>query len=488
MTANDMTTRDAAQTGALPKSAVWSRSQSHRSVEGGAGARSLTSEHTNHTSSPATSGGRPKRPPLPQAEKACEEVRSKTMNTHTTHELAAGVAHTGGSGGGRAVWQEELPCGVETTRRTAADRGMVAGRPPRPDEFLRCAGRAVLVTACAGGADRRGGRPVGVHPSGRTREAGARGWTPTRRSPLPAHTTTRVERRGGLPTGIHPCRLDFAPRPGAAGWTSTSDVRPAFLSSFHTRHGAAGRTPTLDVRPAALPLAPEDRFGVCEQHPLPLALRPQTFDLVAQDLDVLQRLEGGNQTFLLRAVLPRRREEQELLVGVDVEVHLPARTPARTAAAPRLLTGRRLLRWVTGQGGLRRRGLGELHGNGLDMLARRSLIHDVLFDRPRLRRRLNWLNGRDCRRHRRSLRRDRRRRLDLFDSRRRRIVGEVFVGVGRPRDDAALVPALESELPVLVELVALARLLRPRIGFGLVSLESVHCRTEALRPARASIA
>src|SRR5579884_836837 len=254
MTANDMTKRDAAQTAALPKSAVWSRLQSRGLVDGRAGARSLTSERTDHTSSPATSGGRPKRLPLTRAERTCEEA--KAMNTHTQHEL---------------------PAGGGTARRTAAASGKVAGRPPRPDELERHAGRAVLVTACACGTDGRGGRPAGVHPSSRTSEAGAKGWTPSRRSPLPARAAIGADRGGGLPKRIHPSR---PPRHGTAGWTPTSDVHSAFLPQSESRHGAAGWTPTADVhstfrpsthtrtgagrtptpdgRPASLPLAPED--------------------------------------------------------------------------------------------------------------------------------------------------------------------------------------------------------------------------------------
>src|SRR5581483_4522896 len=301
MTANDMTNRDAAQTAALPKSAVWSRLQSRGLVDGRAGARSLTSERTDHTSSPATSGGRPKRLPLTRAERTCEEA--KAMNTHTQHELAAGVALTGGSGGGCAVWHDGLPGGGGTARRTAAASGKVAGRPPRPDELERHAGRAVLVTACACGTDGRGGRPAGVHPSSRTSEAGAKGWTPSRRSPLPARAAIGADRRGGLPKRIHPSR---PPRHGTAGWTPTADVHSALLPRPRARTGA-GRTPTPDGRPAFLPLAPEDCLGVREQHALALALGPQPLDLVAQDLDVLQRLEGRDQTFLLRTECERQR-------------------------------------------------------------------------------------------------------------------------------------------------------------------------------------
>src|SRR5207248_678989 len=208
--------------------------------------------------------------------------------------------------------------------------------------------RAVLVTAWCSGTERRGGRPNGVHldPSGRTSAAGAKGWTLEWCSPLPARPTIKAERRGGIPVRIHPSAAHT--RSGAAGWTSTSDVRPAFRPFGYTRTEAAGWTSTPDVQPALLPLAPEDRFGVCEQHTLPLALRPQPLDLVAQDLDVLQRLQGGDQTFLLRAVLARGREQEQFFVGIDVEVHLPAGPTARPAAALRFLPGRRL-RWAAGE-------------------------------------------------------------------------------------------------------------------------------------------
>ena len=74
MTANDMTNRDAAQIAALPKSAVWSQLQSRGVLEGGA-FRSLTSERTQNTSSPAMGGGHPKRLPLGRPETMCEEVK-----------------------------------------------------------------------------------------------------------------------------------------------------------------------------------------------------------------------------------------------------------------------------------------------------------------------------------------------------------------------------------------------------------------------------
>ena len=88
MNANDMTNRDAAQIAALPKSAVWSQLQSRGLLVGGAGLRSLTSERTEHTSSPAMGGGHPKRLPLGFPERTCEEVR-ETMRKHTKHGSAA---------------------------------------------------------------------------------------------------------------------------------------------------------------------------------------------------------------------------------------------------------------------------------------------------------------------------------------------------------------------------------------------------------------
>src|SRR5579884_1831242 len=157
MTANDMTNRDAARTAALPKSAVWSQLVSEGVRGGGAGVRSLTSELTEHTSSPATSGGHPKRLPLDGPGRACEEV--ETMKRHTTHGSAAGVTSRD-LGGGRAVWQEELRSGVDSPR-PAAHGGAVAGAPLRTGGLSGHAGRAVLVTACPGGSERRGGLPRG---------------------------------------------------------------------------------------------------------------------------------------------------------------------------------------------------------------------------------------------------------------------------------------------------------------------------------------
>src|SRR6478735_9894035 len=106
MTADDMTNRDAAQIAALPKSAVWSQLGSDGVLAGGAGSRPLTSGRTDHTSSPATSEGRPKRLSLAGSGRTCEEVR-ETMRKHTKHWSAAGVALTGGVGGARAVWHDE---------------------------------------------------------------------------------------------------------------------------------------------------------------------------------------------------------------------------------------------------------------------------------------------------------------------------------------------------------------------------------------------
>src|SRR3954451_9965716 len=102
MTADDMTNRGTAQTAALPKSAVWSQLGSDGVLAGGAGSRPLTSGRTDHTSSPATSEGRPKGLSLARSGRTCEEVR-ENMNKHTKHGFAAGVALTGGLGGGRAV-------------------------------------------------------------------------------------------------------------------------------------------------------------------------------------------------------------------------------------------------------------------------------------------------------------------------------------------------------------------------------------------------
>src|SRR2546421_178257 len=147
MTANDMTNRDPAQTAALPKSAVWSRLLSRGVLDGGAGSRSLTSERTDHTSSPATGGGHPKRLSLGRRWSACEEVRS-IMSKHTKHGSVTGVSLWGDFGGGRAVWQDELRDGV--------------AEPPHAG-LVHPAGRAVLVTACDRGQGHWGGRPDGVH-------------------------------------------------------------------------------------------------------------------------------------------------------------------------------------------------------------------------------------------------------------------------------------------------------------------------------------
>ena|SRR5581483_1324484 len=156
MTANDMTNRDAAQIAALPKSAVWSRLLSG-DVIGSGWSRSLTSERTGHTSSPATSGGHPKRLSLGRPEGACEEVR-ETMRKHKKHGSVAGVSFEGDVGGGRAVWQ------------AGRVRGGVAD-PPHAAPLERHAGRAVSVTACVTGQVQRGGRPEGVHLSWSTSES-----------------------------------------------------------------------------------------------------------------------------------------------------------------------------------------------------------------------------------------------------------------------------------------------------------------------------
>jgi hypothetical protein len=134
MTANDMTYRDAAQIAALPKSAVWSRMPSDVVFGGGVVPRSLTSERTEHTSSPATGGGRPKGLPLGRREGACEEVR-ENMRKHNKHEPITGVSLGGDFGDGRAVWQ------------AGRVRGGVA-TPLHAGPLERHAGRAVFVTAC----------------------------------------------------------------------------------------------------------------------------------------------------------------------------------------------------------------------------------------------------------------------------------------------------------------------------------------------------
>jgi hypothetical protein len=202
MTANEMTNRDAAQIAALPKSAVWSQLLSHGLLGGRAG-RSLTSERLEHTSSPATSGGHPKRLPLERAERACEEVRLITMNRHTTHEPAAGVALTGGSGGGRAVWQVELSSGVASPWPVAGSCAAAGDLPP-VHGLAGHAGRAVLATACPRSPERRGGLPSGVHPfrPGEQRLE-RRGGLPNGVHPIQPHDE-RLERRGGHPRNVHP--------------------------------------------------------------------------------------------------------------------------------------------------------------------------------------------------------------------------------------------------------------------------------------------
>src|SRR5690349_16984786 len=130
MTADDMTNRGTSQTAALPKSAVWSRLGSGVVLAGSAGSRPLTSGRTDHTSSPAAGGGHPKRLPLERLGSACEEVR-EAMKTHTKHGSVAGVALTGGFGGGRAVWQDELREGVAIPW-AAVVGGAVTGDPPPP--------------------------------------------------------------------------------------------------------------------------------------------------------------------------------------------------------------------------------------------------------------------------------------------------------------------------------------------------------------------
>jgi hypothetical protein len=233
MTATDMTTRDAAQTAALPKSAVWSVLDSRGVLGGGAGSRSLTSERTEYTSSPATSGVRPKRSPLAGQGGPCDDVR-KTMRQHTTHGNVAGVARKGGFGDGRAVWQDEL-------------RGGVAD-PPH-SELASHAGRAVLVTACdrdrrRGGRpngvhllrssnpfvrDRRGGfragSPAGSHPSGRTVTTdGRRGWTCLGSHPLRS-SVQHAARLGWMPAGIHPAlRSAYAAGFGGSQYTTRSST------------------------------------------------------------------------------------------------------------------------------------------------------------------------------------------------------------------------------------------------------------------------
>ena len=111
------------------------------------------------------------------------------------------------------------------------------------------------------------------------------------------------------------------------------------------------------AEPAGLPV--ENRFSVGEQSPLPLALRPQPLDLDAQDLVVLQRQERGDQAFLLRAIHLCGLEQQPLLVGIDVEVHLPTGAATRTAAAARLLP-----REPAAAGGFRALGRQRGLGNG----------------------------------------------------------------------------------------------------------------------------
>ena len=261
MTANDMTNRDAAQIAALPKSAVWSQLQSRGVLEGGA-LRSLTSERTQHTSSPAMGGGHPKKLPLGRPETTCEEVK-EAMRKHTKHGSAAGVAHTGGFGGGRAVWQGH-------------------------------AGRAVLVTACDRGQRQRGGRPNGVHSlwpesaSVLDRRGGLRDGVPDGVHPFRAHDQ-RLDRRGGLPKGVHPAPARTQqPRPGSTGGSPCGirhdrpfdhglGKRGGLPSGIHPHQpepdGLARRGGLpIDVHPASRPLGKQFDQGLKSRGGRPLGV------------------------------------------------------------------------------------------------------------------------------------------------------------------------------------------------------------------------
>jgi hypothetical protein len=283
-----MTTRDAAQIAALPKSAVWSRMPSDV-VFGGGASRSLTSERTEHTSSPATSGGRPKGLSLARPGSACEEVR-ETMRKHTQHTSAAGVSHREAFGGGGAVWHDELRGGaadpphaglghagravlvtacdsgrrprggrpdgvhllpptldeVRTHMRRHTTHGPVAGasftgvcgggRAVWHDELRggaadpprtapRHAGRAVFATACRQGQRRRGGHPIGVHPLWPETTSSPRGGLRTGASGgVHPFRAYELDRRGGLPHGAHPAPGCSAHRPRSTGG-SPSGIR-----------------------------------------------------------------------------------------------------------------------------------------------------------------------------------------------------------------------------------------------------------------------
>src|SRR5581483_4831337 len=196
-------------------------------------------------------------------------------------------------------------------------------------------------------------------------------------------------------------------------------------SGFSSPH--AGQTAIVRVyavrrrRTAGAPAsAVEERVHLVEQPALALALRREALDLVADHLDVVQRLERGDQSLLLRAVLLDGREQERLLVRVDVEVDLAPRPPARPPAAP----------------------AGGMPLLGLVLLGRRRR------DPGRGTGRANGGLRRDPRRPRagHGVRRPGARRLRLrLGLRLGPLLGLVRVGLGRPREDAPLVQLVEVE-------------------------------------------
>ena len=260
-----MTNRDAAQTAALPKSAVWSRLGSDSVLAGRAGSRSLTSGRTDAHKLSSHERGPPQEVSLVGSGRACEEVR-ETMRKHTKHGSAAGVALAGG------VWRcpcrlaRRAPCRggwppgtgpLRGSRRASRARHGVRPRPETtgwvPERHRTPSGRYSQRGLDRMGGLRTGSCPGGVHPSsGRTTRGWSDGVGPEGTHPVPAEHSNDghgrradlrrgsasyrpleqgVGRRGGVPRGIHPSRPNR--RPGLGGVDASSAAIPPRPFAMH---------------------------------------------------------------------------------------------------------------------------------------------------------------------------------------------------------------------------------------------------------------
>jgi len=196
--------------------------------------------------------------------------------------------------------------------------------------------------------------------------------------------------------------------------------------------GVGRRDPRASMSPQSL--RPGDRIlvsGSIGEHGTAIMLARGEFELAAEMLRLLEGVECRDESLLLGPVELHRFHEQALLVGVDVEVHLPPRAspraPAGTGLATRLglsdgPSGIRSLGHPRGLGHLGLRGFRGSGGRGCRCWSPRPVVVARAGSR-------------------------------IGFGRLRGVRSELVVGHGRPLLDAPLVELLEVEQRAAARLV-----------------------------------